>query len=357
MHKVDSVRALYSRPSLAEIDSESSQYTARSLLDTIYRDALVQQAVEVPIQDALSSWRTPEDKGITDSDNLLNTKQQLSDAAIRARRYGAALLIPVLVDGYGNRIPLTTTLEVAVRVDGVRVARLIVVDDFTEAESKITDPLSDQYGLARSYSVNGGRVHSSRAWLINANNAGTSFIDGIFPYLCSFESRNRQIDKAVEESNWLAFGTDLNMLVEHASSLSQAKGGDPETIVAELLKGRLRELRRNANNNNAWAYDKSSEEVIQIAKTNIGQMVDAAEQSAKLLSAAADIPMWRFLGYHVSSMGSGNDDKNYGQTLIGLRSAMVEPALHWLDKLLMSVNKKIKSVGYKWNPIAVTGNA
>ncbi len=326
----------------------------KALLDKLYKDSLVQQAVDVPVRDAIAVWRTTNDKQLAVLDAELGIKDLMIKAGINARKYGKTLIIPVIVDAASNhRVPLTTQLS-TLSNGHYRVLRLVEVSDFDTADSNESSVLSDYYGLPRWYYVNGSRLHPSRAFVIQANGAGNSFIESIYPYLCDFYQRNANTTQATSESNFLTFGTNLEMLQQLAEARAQASGnGDAGVIAQELLTERLRELRRNANNNNAWGYDKEHEKVEQVSKSNIGQMVDATEQAAKFLAAAADIPMSRFLGYRVSGLGAGDDSSNYAQTLDSLRVAMFGDAIKRLDSLLQFIYPEIKSTEYQWNPIPV----
>jgi hypothetical protein len=327
----------------------------RTNLSNIYKDSLIQQAVEVPVRDALSSWRLPADKELLSLDNEVGIKSALIDAGIHARIYGQSMLIPVIVDQNNNRVPLTTTIErLKINAERYRVVRVILIKNFSASDFTEENVLSDNFGRPKYYTVNGNRVNASRCIVIKANNAGTSFIEAIMPYYCNFKRRDHETTRAVEEANFLAFGTDLNMLIEIANAQVEAQGGNAELIVEQLIRERLRELRRNANNSGVWGYDKESEKVEQVSKTNIAAMVAATDQSAKFLSAAVDIPASRFWDFRPSGMaGDGGDGKNYNQTLVGLRSFMFEPALYRLDKILQIFTPSIKSTDYEWNELPI----
>ena len=349
--QISIVKALYTLARSKQ--SFTAECTDREALDKLYEDALVQQAVDVPVRDALSSWREIKDGSFNAADSDLGIKDVLIEAGVNSRKYGKALILPVITDLQDNRISLSKTMEsILEEPTQYKLARLIVVTDFESSSEKESNILSDNYGKPKSYKVNGGMVTASRAIIVSANSIGTSFITSINDYLCDFKSRNAETTTAVEESNWLAFGTDLNMLIESAQAMSEAKGGDPEAIVSDLLKNRTRELRQNAKNTNAWAYDKNSEKVDQVSKTNIDAMVNATEQSAKFLAAAADIPMSRFLGYRAGGLGADSDG-NYSQTLSGLRASMFEHPLKSIDKIVLALNTDIKSGEFEWGEIVI----
>lgn len=350
--EISLVKALYTVARGKE--SYNPVCTEREAFDKLYKDALVQQAVDVPVRDALSGWRDIKDTNLSRLDSELGVKKALIEAGIVSRKYGKALILPVITDLQDNRISLTTPMDTITEDAGnYKLARLLVIDDFESGSKKESNVLSDNYGKPKSYKVNGGMVTASRAIIVSASSTGGSFIESINDYLCDFKSRNSETTTAVEESNWLAFGTDLNMLIENAQALTEAKGGgDPETIVSELLQNRTRELRQNARNTNAWAYDKENEKVDQVSKTNIDDMVNATEQSAKFLAAAADIPMSRFLGYRAGGL-SADSDGNYVLTLEGLRASMLESPLDEIDKILIALNSDVQSGEFEWNEIVV----
>ena len=323
----------------------------RKNLLTIYKDALIQQAVEDAVRDALSSWRTPKDKELAAEDERLDLKSVMMDACIDARIFGKVMLIPAIVDVNNNRVPLTTSLsKLAENPANYRVVRIAKIEVFGESDETINNIISDDHGKPRSYTVNGHNVHPSRCYIIKANRIGQSFIESILSYYCDFKTRVEQTTQATTEANFLAFGTSLAMLLEQAQSSADA--GNAEAMVSELIASRVRDLRMSANNNGAWAYDKDSEEVNQIAKTNIAAMVQAEVQAAKFFSAAVNQTNARFLGVGTSNLsGDGGDSKNQNQTLIGMRSFMCDHAMMGIGKTLQTFNPKIKTVDIGWNEI------
>lgn len=328
----------------------------REFLSGLYKDALIQQAVNVPIQDSLADWRTISDAVLKRLDAAYAIKRLILNAAIDARIYSKSLIIPVLQDANQYNIPLTTSLD---KTNGASLVRFVIANDF-DVGSNETSIKSKNYGNPAYYLVGGVKVHSSRAFMIQANRAGISLIELVYSYLCSFNTRNSETTKAVEEANWLALATDLKMLSDIAQAKIEASGSsaNAELIATELIRNRLMELRHNANNNGAWGYDKDTEKVEQVSKTNIKDMVEATEQAAKFLAGAVDIPMWRFLGYRVGGLGGGNNENaGYAQSLKGLRTFLIEPALAWIDALLVQFNPDVKSIDYQWNPITILGES
>lgn len=343
----------------AKRDSRNNPTDLNDYLDELIKDPILDQAVTSPVNDALSEWRTLSSKNMQVEDTRLKLKTVISAACIKARMKGGVLVMPVLVTDTPNLsgvqkkkvIPFSTALDTI--TEKYTVARVIFTDSFESSDDTITDPLSDQFGLPTHYQITDdkNKIHPSRAFVINANQAGISFIEAIEPYYTDFCIRREELTEAVRENNFLLLGTDMELLHEIATDQINARGGagDIGLEASEILTNRLRELRTNANSTNAYGIDKESESVSLLLRTNINQLISSVDNASELLAAASDIPSSRFLGKSVSSgLGVPRDDKIYMQSLTGLRSFLVGGLMEFLDRII-AVSIGDTDTSYKWN--------
>lgn len=324
--------------------------------DLLYVDSLVQQAVDVPMRDTLESWRTVTDPALEAFESTVEYQYRVFEACVNARKYGYGMIMPVIVDQEGRSAGLSISLDTLLERPDKKysIFKFIVVKYFEASEEKEKDIRSDNYGNPKFYRVNEKKVDPSRVVIIKANPTGVSFIRSIYPYICAFKTRDYEVTRACQESNFLILGTDMKLLAEMGEARKEmGERGDSNDFVMDFMKNRLADLRENANNNNAYGIDKEGETVTQLQKNNIGAMIDAVEQAVVLLNAAVDIPMRRFMGRGVAGLGDGNDDAIYIQSAEGLRGSMLRSPLKKLDTFVQKVHPEIKNIGYEWNKMKI----
>ena len=326
----------------------------REALEQLYDDALFRQAVEVPIVDSLSNWRDVTDQTLKKADTEYLVKETIVDAFISARKFGTALIVPVLLDPDEKLIPFSKRLDA---VDGAKIFRLVVMDDFKVDEVLEKNILSPYHGRPIKYYLNDKPVHPSRVIPVFANKSGKSLAKGVLDYFNSMKIRAHESDRATEEANIQALGTNIKSLKGQLDAEVVAGNLPPGTDLQELLEARARNFRSNSNNNNALIYDKEEEEVSSITKGNIGDMVKAVEQSLDLLCSAVDIPSSRYLGRSIGGLANSNqsDIKNYIQSLNGMRMLSVEPVVKELDRFIQKLDSGITNLEFEWNPLAIEG--
>lgn len=328
----------------------------RKAIDDLYTDLLIQKSVFTPINDSLSEWREIKDAVLKDYDKTLNIKRVIIDVYTAFKKYGHVIILPVLVDRYGVKVPFGIPLRNILDRQPV-VQKLLVIDDFTFDEGKITDVLSDDYGKHKQYQINDKPVHPSRIILMGDENTD-SFVKNLAHYHNSFHDRTYETTRAVKESNFLTLGTDFDRLSEQIlSSIDNIEALSPNvvrTMVVEAVENRAKNLRSNSNNQNAYIYDKKTEEITELQKSTISAMANAAKDSLDVYNAAVDIPASRFLGKTTGNgFGANIDISNYVQTLNGRRSMEVEPVLKSLDEFLQNTDDKINDLSYNWNKLAI----
>lgn len=329
------------------------------------RDRLVRKAVEVPVNDSLASWREIENKELKKLDETLNFKGWVMKAFNQTRTYGKCLLVPIITVA-GTKINLGTTLDNVLSLDGEKkIERLLLITDFKASDKVTTDILDENHNLPISYKVNKIKIHHSRCILFGENDeisevdysiTNTSFLEDIIPYVNEVHERNFEVTRAVKESNIIILKTDFAWIKDLLDDLS-LDGGEGSQLflgIDEYLSNRLKNLRENANNQNAYAIDKNKEEVDQLSKKNIKDMIEAVKHALVMLSGIADIPQSRYLNTSSSGLaGNTIDISNYVQSLNGMRANEVEPQLKSLDTFFSKIYTSINNFDFEWNPLAI----
>lgn len=319
-------------------------------LEYLYdKDAILQQIVQDPINDSLSNWRetSVEMKSLEDK---LDYQRIFMEAGIFARRNGSSLIIPILeIDG--KKVALTTSLERAIEM-GATVRRLMVVSHFEEDENLIKDTFSFYHGRPVRYKIGEKKisVHHSRAIPVYANLQKTSVFTGIEEYLSAFQLGRQDVSRAVQEANFLVLSTDFAALQQIVDDGNIVSGEDQDLY--DFISDRLRNLRDNANNNNAYAIDKELEALTNIQKANIKDMGSAVDQMAQFLAGASNIPMSKLFAKTQNGLGgaSQTDLQNYVIFLEGMRFMVLQPSLVELDKFMREIDASL-NISYEWNPV------
>ncbi|NKB76245.1 MAG: DUF1073 domain-containing protein [Gammaproteobacteria bacterium] len=324
----------------------------RETYSTVYNnDSLVQQAIHVPVVDCLTSWREISDPALSLHDSELNFKQVMLEAGAKSRLYGRALIVPVLVDSNGYKMALNRPLENLPK--GIEIKKLIVVDDFEDGEELEKNVLSDNHGKPKHYIINDKKIHASRVIVVDGSVSGRSFLDGILIYFNGFHRAYAEAIRATEEANIPVLATNLQEL---AGQIQARKAmGISDVDYGEVLEARARNFRGNNNSRNAHLIDKNHEEVSNISKINIGDIVKVVEMSADLLCSAVDIPASRFLGKSYGGLNSSNtsDIQNYIQILHEMRTLLLEKPVRAFDRFVSDVTGSVTGFGYEWNVLAI----
>ena len=334
--------------------------------DSLYVDALIKKALDIPVDDSISEWRTINDAVLKEHDKRLEIKNFIIDTCKIARKYGEALLLPVLINKKNKlieTIPLNVPFEkVLTDYKNLEVLKLLIIEKFEHSDTIETNILKDNYGLAKHFIYDNGKrvvkIDPSRVIHIQNNKENKSFIDSILVYFYHYTSRNNEVTRAVNEANWIILKTNFKMIqqdisarlgLNHVTNNHSANREIVREKTEEGIKNRLINMRANAHSSSSYAIDKDMEDIQQIKKDNIDQMNQAAESSLQLIAGTADVPMSRFLGRKVSGMGGSADTPNYIQFLHGFRSKLIDKNIYKLDHFLKSIYKDIKSIDFTWN--------
>lgn len=331
---------------------ESGAFTeCANRLDELYdNDAILQQIVQDPINDSLSNWRAVTD-GMEAIEERLDYQRIFMESGIFARRNGQSLIIPIL-ENNGRKVPLTTSLERAIE-DGATVRRLMVVSEFESDDKLVTDTFSQYHGRPVRYKIGEKKVsvHHSRAIPVYANLQKTSVFQGIEEYLSSFHLGRQDISRAVQEANFLVLSTDFAALQQIIDDMNVVSGEDEELY--DFINNRIRNLRDNANNNNAYAIDKELETITNIQKANITDMVKAVDQQAQFLAGSSNVPLAKLFGKQQGGLSSTSqsDIQNYIIFLKGMRFMVLQPSLVEMDKFMKLFDESL-DISFTWNAVA-----
>ena len=331
---------------------ESGAFTeCASRLNELYdSDAILQQIIQDPINDSLSNWRETT-TGLANIEERLDYQRIFMEAGIFARRNGQSLIIPIL-ENSGRKVPLTTSLERAIE-DGATVRRLMVVSEFEEDDKLVTDTFSQYHGRPVRYKIGEKKVsvHHSRAIPVYANLQKTSVFQGIEEYLSSYHLGRQDVSRAVQEANFLVLSTDFAALQQIVDDMNIVSGEDQDLY--DFINNRVRNLRDNANSNNAYAIDKELETITNIQKANITDMVKAVDQQAQFLAGSSNVPLAKLFGKQQGGLNSTSqsDIQNYIIFLKGMRFMVLQPSLVEMDKFMKLFDESL-DIRFTWNAVA-----
>jgi len=334
-----------------EFFDEMMREERRDTLSNLYKDLLVAQIVFTHINDGLSEWREINNTTFEEHDKRLKLKRIAVDSWTAYRKYGHVLILPILVNADNVKIPFSVPFDRAMEQKPT-IERIIVVDNFESSEKTITDVLNADHGKHQKYKINNKPIHPSR--VIQVGRLGEqSMLEGLVSYHNTYHTRSFETTRAVKESNFLVLATSF---ADMQNAVEMSLGDNTsETVLfkklVEAMETRARNLRENANNENAFIIDKDSEQMSNIAKQNIDHMTNATKDSLSIYVAAADYPRSRLLGESVSSW-SDTDTSNYVQTIHGKRMMEIEDAVVSLDEFIGKVYG-IKDTSFTWNPLAI----
>ena len=293
----------------------------REEIDELYSDALISKAINIPINDCLAEGVTC--KSVSNG-VLSRLMSVIRGAGINARKYGEAMVMPVLVDKRGDLVPIDIALEDAglFQVKGV-----VEITTFVREDRANENVDSLYFGMHDYRLMSGGKMHRSRFTMIR-NNGGSSMVVSLAPYWKTFSSRVDNTTESIKRSNWLVLKTSLQALKQKAEENISKRGdidGNLGQEMSKLIISRLRSLMNSAKNSLAFGIDKDSEDVIELQKSNISQMSQATTESMIYLASATGIPYEVFTGKSGTSLSSSESGCSvYGMMLSGVRSSLFD---------------------------------
>lgn len=325
----------------------------------LYRDNWVAgKAVDIFSEDMVRKWRSY--KGdrkqiaeIIKEENRIMLKPKIAEAIKWSRLYGGAALVPIFIGDTNESVRKPLDIE---SIKKGSLSKIIAVDNTIINPSGMiqNDPFKDNYGQPASYTINGNvnNIHFSRVFRFHGvdlpyfaqqhnnywgdsviqrmydtiNNAGTTFsavaqmmlemvTDVIkIPQLSALLTTKEETDKMIERFN----------LMKLLGSISQLKILDKEE-----------------------EYERHQ---IQLSGTN-----DIITQYLTMVSAAANIPVTRFIGTSPRGMNAtGESDLEiHYENVHSKQDTELRPILDTLDKIIQMhlFGSLIEEYSYEFLPL------
>lgn len=270
------------------------------ILIAMYRDIwIAAKAVDIFAEDMTRKWRSYKgDKEqlteFTKAEQRLGVKKITYDAIKWARLYGGSAIIPIFKSDNNNKIAQPLNIEKIRKGD---LSKLLIVDRTMISSSGIVqmDPLKDNFGYPEFYNVNGNlnRIHYSRVFCFygvdlpyqakqHNNYWGDSVIQRMYETIndasTTFHSTAQMMLEMV---------TDIIKIPNLSTLLSTEE--DTERMIERFnlmkLLGSISQLKI-----------LDSEEEYERHQIQLPGVNDIITQFLTMVSAAANIPVTRFIG-------------------------------------------------------------
>ena len=340
--------------------SASLSYYGRDLtLDQIcnaYRESWVAgKIVDIPAYDTFKKWRNWQGEAdqiaaLKAMEKKHGVKAKLLKALINARLVGGAAVY------IGTDQDPTKPLDVTkIKRDGITHVTVLSKSDLAEGQLE-NDPLEPGYGRPKYYQIANSSVvteiHHSHLVvltgvplpldLVTADTYwGDSVLQSAYSAIVNADSTAGNIASLIFEAN-----VDVFSVPDFMSSLAD-EGYESKIIQRFQLANSMKGINR--------AIVMDAEEDFTRKQVNFTNLPETLNQFLSIASAAADIPITRFLGQSpggLSSTGDG-DLNNYYDSIQTTQTLEIEPAIALLDECLIrsALGARPEDLTYKWAPL------
>lgn len=310
-------------------------------LSNMYRTSwIAKKVVNVPADDMTRAWRTvefdedsvEEREAVEATERELGLQNKVNEALRMARLFGGAAIILVV----GNEL-LDTPLDPETVVEGA-LKRLVVLDrwQLTAGSVLVTDPTSESFGMPEFYTISltSQRVHHTRvvrfsgeripfeAWKMNGY-WDDSVLAHVYTAATDADGASASVAALMYEAN-----VDVIKTPGLATRLS-TKNGETQVInryqVGAMMKSVVRVLMLDKEED----YDRKS--------AAFSGLADIMEKFVVNVTAAADIPVTRFMGTSAKGMSAtGEGDlTNYYNGIANKQNAELREPLMKIDRILV----------------------
>lgn len=302
-----------------------------------YRYAwLPRKVVDLPAQDSTREWRVWDNKKIGPLEEKLELKNSLMRAFTSARLYGHA----------GIYIGTDSRNVGAPMAENEQIRSLTVVDhDYISVNEWDDDPASPSFGKPKTFTIGQRDVHPSRVVLLigsavpgDRNCLGDSVLQSCYEALKNADSVAANVAELVFEAK---------IDVVKVPGLMQNVG---DTEYVDALNKRIALMMQFKSINNALLMDAEEQwDQKQIVFGSLNELLMTAYQ---ITAGAASIPMTRLLGRSASGLNSSgnNEIRDYYDTIRGIQTMQLEPALLRLDQQLCNMVGD-QNADYEWKSL------
>ena len=330
-------------------------------LDTIYRESwAARKAINLPVEDSLSSWRTwvgdeRETELMAEAEKRHDVTARLMRAMEMGRLYGGALLVMMSTESVSEE-PLMPE-----RIRPGDLTNLIALDrGEIGIARRVTDPYDPEYDMPEMYRIVprlGGApldVHASRVlrfcerpyWRRSyMSDWGDSILRDASNQIVQEAQSYAGAAHLTQEASILAV-----FMQNHADTLAGAPLPDEKT--AEQMGAEFNEQKSLYHTLFFGPGDKA--ERLDVTWAGLALVLDRFD---RILAASQDIPLTRWLGTSAVGLNATGDGdwKNWADRIDAYQRMHIQPQLRKLDMVLARDAGLSEPPEYEWNSLLDMG--
>lgn len=336
--------------------TDGADFTMRTVVDMIKpiydTDRIAQKIITVPVADALANWREVDNPEVATLEDNVYAGLAFSEAIIKARLYGCAVILPILRRPDGGLIAASRTLDNVIASEpNIVVDKLLVACKEVRFHGALeTNIYAPNYGLPKKMDIGTVKVHPSRCIIVGG--LDSSFFGSIRADLIEYHESRRRLQTAAKKNGALILETDVDKIAQMLKKIERTTG--EALSVKEVTNRRARTLFANFNETDVGVLNAGEKAHFYQAQ-NLSDLVNVVELNKRNLSGVSDIVFSRLFGKPSGTLGGSSDVdfENYSQSLDSLRVSDAEPALRTYDEIIAKVLGIENGFSYDWNDTRV----
>lgn len=317
-------------------------------LDAAYQSNwLARQIVDIPADDMVREWRSIKSQNAEEirvEEDRINLMQNVNDALSWARLYGGSAIL--MLSNQDLEQPLNPN-----NIKKGDLQRLIVFDRYELMPNSINtwNPLAENYLMPEFYTIYQGnqRIH----WTHFARFMGAKL-----------PRRQRVITQGWGDSELRKCLSDLKSVVASKDGIAELM--QEANIDVITREGLIEDLTTDQDGKIIDRYTLFSqmksivhlalldgEEKLDRLTLNLTGVAPVMEILMTWISGAADIPATRLFGTSAKGMNAtGEGDlKNYYDSLRSKQNSQLDPAMNWLDQIMVRSAIGSMPADYNWD--------
>lgn len=319
-------------------------------IDNAFRTTWLKKIVTIPAEDAVRegwTWQANTDDETTlieAEQNRLNIAQCICEALTLSRKDGSAFLY---MGGLPGDASMPLNIE-AVRAGSLKYLTLFERWQCSPSERE-QDPISQNYGGAKYYTVGQARIHPSRIIRFIGNKVYGQQWDG------HGDSIWTVIREGVKNADLIAAAT-ASLTHEAKTDVYKLAGfgaNIPTQAYEDVMVKRFQLVASLKSIVNATVMDKEDE--WEQKTINFAGLPDIQDRALLIMCGLADIPATRLLGKSPQGLQSSGDGelKNYYDNVAARQKLVIGPAIHPLMEVLIrsALGSRPPEIHWNWNPL------
>lgn len=317
-------------------------------LDAAYQSNwLARQIVDIPADDMVREWRSIKSQNAEEirvEEDRINLMQNVNDALSWARLYGGSAIL--MLANQDLEQPLNPN-----KIKKGDLQRLIVFDRYELMPNSINtwNPLAENYLMPEFYTIYQGnqRIHWThfarfmgaklpRRQRVITQGWGDSELRKCLSDLKSVVASKDGIAELMQEAN-------IDVITREGLTEDLTTDQDGKIIDRYMLFSQMKSIVHLAL--------LDGEEKLDRLTLNLTGVAPVMEILMTWISGAADIPATRLFGTSAKGMNAtGEGDlKNYYDSLRSKQNSQLDPAMNWLDQIMVRSAIGTMPADYNWD--------